>query len=511
MNIDISYYVWVFLRRLHIFVVIAAALSAAGVYVAMTLPAVYDARARLLVESPQIPTELAASTVSTQAEEQLAVLEQRLMTRANLLDIARELEVFRSEDPLTPDEIVDKMREQTSMWIEGGGRTAQATVMTIGFSSADPRTASAVANEYVTRILEQTAELRRGMAGNTQQFFEDEVERLGTELDSQSARIAEFKSANSQALPDSLEFRLNRQSDLQEQLAQIRRQLRSTEEERKSVVDAYESGGRLSVDLESMTEEERRLRQLQDELESALAVYSPNNPKVQLLKTRVARLEQQVADSGVEGADGADPRETLLNMQLAQIDAREAYLVEQREILRGDLERLEDSIRKTPENAIVLDALERDYQNIQSQYNSAVNRLATASTGERIELLSKGERITVLEQATTPSRPNSPNRVKIAGAGGAAGIALGAAVIVLLELLNQSIRRPVDLQRSLGITPLVTLPYIRTRREVIVKRSTVAALVLAVIIGTPATLWAVHTYYLPLDLIFDRIASKMLP
>ncbi len=140
-----------------------------------------------------------------------------------------------------------------------------------------------------------------------------------------------------------------------------------------------------------------------------------------------------------------------------------------------------------------------------------MDRLAKAATGERIELLSKGQRISVIEQATVPNKPTSPDRVAIAGGGAAAGVALGGGVVLLLELLNQSIRRPMDLQNRLGITPLVTLPYIRTRRETVVKRTIVVLLILAVVIGVPAALFAIHTFYLPLDLIIDRISAQILP
>ena len=48
----------------------------------------------ILVETPQIPEELAASTVRTPAFEQLQIVQQRLLTRGHMLDIARRLDVL---------------------------------------------------------------------------------------------------------------------------------------------------------------------------------------------------------------------------------------------------------------------------------------------------------------------------------------------------------------------------------------------------------------------------------
>ena len=315
-------------------------------------------------------------------------------------------------------------------------------------------------------------------------------------------------------LPDSLDFRMTRQSFQQERLAQIDRDLDAIDEKRERLRQLFDSGASFGIDRASLSPEERRLADLRDELENALVVYSPTNPRVRILQARVQQMEQQIAKSAPSSGDAeasVDPRQVVLDMQLAELDAQEGYLTEQRGLAEAELKTLEASIAKTPQNAVTLDALERDYSNIQSQYNSAVDRLAKAATGERIELLSKGQRISVIEQASVPNKPTSPNCVMIAGGGGAAGILLGAAVVLLLELLNQSIRRPVDLQNRLGIAPLVTLPYVRTRQEIVVKRSIVLLLIVAVVVGVPALLFAIHTFYLPLDLIVSKISARIFP
>ena len=73
-----------------------------------------------------------------------------------------------------------------------------------------------------------------------------------------------------------------------------------------------------------------------------------------------------------------------------------------------------------------------------------------------------------------------------------------------MELLNRSIRRPVDLIGRLGIQPFATVPYIRTQGETRWKRGLVVATVLAlIVVAIPAGLFALHTYYMPLDLIWS--------
>ena len=78
---DIRYFLSRFWRRLHWFVLVAAAISIASVVVARSLPPTYVSSTRLIVETAQIP----GATVLLSPVQQLQIVEERLLTRANLL------------------------------------------------------------------------------------------------------------------------------------------------------------------------------------------------------------------------------------------------------------------------------------------------------------------------------------------------------------------------------------------------------------------------------------------
>ena len=82
-------------------------------------------------------------------------------------------------------------------------------------------------------------------------------------------------------------------------------------------------------------------------------------------------------------------------------------------------------------------------------------------------------------------------------------------LFALLELLNNKIRRPAELEQRLGITALATLPYMETRTHRLMRRSLKVASLLVVVIGIPAILWAIDTYYLPLDLVYQRVLGRI--
>lgn len=505
MNIDFKYYLGIFWRRFPYFLVVAALFTSIGLTVAMILPPEYKASATLLVEDSQIPDRLATSTVQTSSAQQLQIIQQQLLTRANLIETANRLNVYGDASGMTASEIVDDMRSRTTFAREGGRQAA--TIVRIGFRSPNPRTAAAVVNDFVTLVMQENVEMRTARAGDTLDFFRQEVDRLSAELDTQSSRLLEFQIQNAAALPSSEGYLRQEKVSLENRIAQLDRDIANLTEQRQRIVDIFERTGVIDGTADTArSPDERALFEAQRKLDEALLVYAPENPRVKFLQSRIELLKSRVAQlAGTE--DGAGPQ-SLIDTQLAEIDDRIAGLQQDSALQKTRLSEIDTRLSQIPVNLVAQQKLTRDYDNTQQQYNQAISRLATAQTGERIELLSKGERISVVEQATVPERPTSPNRPLIAVAGAGVGVAAGFGLILLLELLNRSIRRPVELTDRLGVTPIAVLPYIRTERETVAKRMIVLLVLAFLLIVVPAVLFYVHSTIKPLDGLIEPVANK---
>ena len=514
MNFDLRFYLQRFWRRFPWFLIIAAVVSAIGITLAVVLPPVYRAQAQLLVESPQIPTEMASSTVATGAPEALLIIQQRLLTRANLLDMAQRLAIYDGQSLMTPDKIVEDMRRRTS--IDLPAQKATADFVTVSFAAPAAQLSAQVTNDFVTQILQENVALRTATAGQTLDFFQQEVDRLGTELGQLGSKIMVYKLAHKDALPDSLDFRRTRQAQQQERLLQLDREMSALKDRRDRLTEIYQATGNIDQSNAPKTQEEAQLRDAQNQLNSAMALYSPQHPAVVALKAKVASLEAvvnaqhgAVPDAGGTTTPQQSDASIAFKLQVADIDSQISFDADQKTQIEAELAALKVSVEATPGNAIDLDALQRDYDNAQTQYNNAVLRLGQAQTGDRIEALSKGQRITVIEQAVVPDTPDSPNRRLIAIGSVLGGLALGLGFVLLIEILNRTLHRPADLVSKLGLQALATVPYIYTSGEVFRRRLVVVSVVLAAILGIPAALYAVHQYYLPLDLLIGRVVDKI--
>lgn len=512
---DFAYLRSVLRRRFWVVFLIGAALSALGVLVAFVLPPTYRSSATILVESQQIPTELARSTITASAIEQIQVIEQRLLTRTTLLDLADRHRIYADRHSLSPTDRVDRMRQAITFELKDFGRGAYggdmstAVAFTVGFTADNPGAAAAVANELVTRILDQNAEIRRARASNTSEFFRQEVDRLARDLGRIENQIVTFEEQNKEALPQNIDYR-------REQLAQLTEQIQGFELQRVEV-EQQKSISRLT--LEDMAQGpgsppvsamEQELAALRRTLVQRQAMLSPSHPELRNLTSAIAALEASLADAQAAGTESATPDGDLaarIDRRVAVFDAQIRFIDERIATLKAERDGIERALLETPNIEMALNGLRRGREELEAQYVDAQEKLVQATIGERLEDRQHAQRFEVIEQPVAPERPQSPNRLKIVAAGIAGGFGAGIALAALLELLSPVVRRPEDFD-ALDIEPLIVIPYIDAAGERARRWAVRIAAVLVVFGGSAGGLWATHTYYLPLETLAQKAVEK---
>jgi uncharacterized protein involved in exopolysaccharide biosynthesis len=502
-NFDVGFYYALFLRRLPYFLAVAVVVGCVGTAVVYLIPTVYMATARILVESPQIPTSMARSTVPTGPMEQFQIIEQDVMSRDSLLGLARRFALYRNRPTLSDVEIVDDMRARIGvnpLALDVGSGDPGAIAFDVTFQANDAVLSAQVTNELVSMILKRDVDLRTSRASDTLNFFTQEVTRLNGELSKLDGEILAFKTEHSDALPDSLDFRRTQQLN-QEQHALTLAQEEATLRRRRAdlVADGQLEGGPPSP-------QEQTLETLRQALATQLTVFREDSPTIQALKGRMAALEEAPATDNSAGMAGLSRQ---IEKQLADIDDRLAQIAAEQDSIRKSNAELSRTIAETPANESALNALLRNHNNIQAQYDAAVAQLADASTGDQIEARFKGARLSLKESALPPQKPYKPNRLLLLVGTLFAALGLGLGAIAAPEFFNRKIRRPAELVDKLGIHPLITIPYIGRGNEWSRRRlaSTLAA---AVVVGAiPLIALAINAHVVPLDAVFGGAIGKL--
>jgi uncharacterized protein involved in exopolysaccharide biosynthesis len=197
-----AFYWELFKRRWLYFIIPFVVIACVGVGVALLWPATYLSEGKVLVQSQQIPTELVRPTVTSAAQERIQVIEQRTMTRDNLVSIVDKFQLFPDKRTLmSVTELVALMKKQTKIapvdlqldFKQRSRLESPTIVFSVGFEYSDPATAARVANELMTRILSEDLRDRTSRATDTTKFLAREVQKLQADNAAVDAKIAQLR------------------------------------------------------------------------------------------------------------------------------------------------------------------------------------------------------------------------------------------------------------------------------------------------------------------------------
>ena len=102
---------------------------------------------------------------------------------------------------------------------------------------------------------------------------------------------------------------------------------------------------------------------------------------------------------------------------------------------------------------ITISVNSKDPQDAQQLANS-VREIAA----EKIKVVTKVEDVTTIEEAKVPTSPSSPNIKRNVLLGALVGGFIAVAFVLLLEVLDDRVRRPEDVEEVLGLVLIGVVP-----------------------------------------------------
>ncbi|MGH1577968.1 GumC family protein [Planktotalea sp.] len=238
--------------------------------------------------------------------------------------------------------------------------------------------------------------------------------------------------------------------------------------------------------LGSVLEENRKRKE--ERTEGALAFFSSEEERIGaeilLVEEEIAVFKSANSDALPGGiASQRDQLGTLRETELeidreiiaassntsrqrqSVVDLQVARLEEQKTLIQQRIDRFESVIAAAPEVERELGALNRRLRQLQDQYSVITTGRAEAEMGQLLETADQSERFVVLETALVPEWAVSPSRKKIAMLGFIGSGFLACLAALALEMMNPAIRTSAQLERQLGLQPVVSIPYVTTTWE----------------------------------------------
>ena len=126
-------------------------------------------------------------------------------------------------------------------------------------------------------------------------------------------------------------------------------------------------------------------------------------------------------------------------------------------------------LRSIPAVRTGLNELEQERNSQKNLYDQLIARYRQSEVSKQMEVQDKATTFRIVDPAILPTRPYSPQRVKIILLGIIGGIAASFGLLVLRDHLDKSVRN-VDSLKSLGVQVLAVVPTIENQIELLSSR-----------------------------------------
>jgi polysaccharide biosynthesis transport protein len=453
-------------RRKWLALLVTAAVLGCAVGMALGLPDLYRASAKVLIDHQDVSESYVRPSVTSEIEARIQRIHQQITSRSRLGSLIDSLKLYPELTGRVPPEVVvDRMRKDIQLDLQGvetGGRNAPIA-FTVSYSGRDPKTTADVANRLASFYVEANTQSREQQAARTAEFLGQQVTNVRGELDRQEKQNTEFVRRFNGELPQQIEVNMSALSRLSG-LLQLNAEYRLRVVERRERLEKELSDESVAAGLVSDADiDEAQLTTLKQQLAGLRGKYSDRYPEVIRLKSEIASLEAQIAASpktagSSRAASRAAQSDPEVAARFAALDAETKQLEQEEATLRRQIAGYEARVSATPTRQREIEQISRGRDVTRTQYETLVKQYEDARIAASLEQGKNGQEFRILDAAIPPTAPAAPNRMLLMLLGLGAALASGFVAIILAERLDTTFHSSDDLREEFDLPVLATIP-----------------------------------------------------
>jgi len=526
-------------RRRLLVAAVALPVFVIGSVLALALPNAFTSTATFRLVTDRIAAA-GGQGESDFADQYVYALADKVLTSDGLRSILREVDPYPA---LHGNEAAafERLRSGTDLEMvvqtilePGGGRERKVNVgFTVAYKDRSPATAYKVATALSQAFVQTGRSDQLTVANGRVKFFSGEADRLSTEIDKLEKRLADFKAANFEKLPETAQANFAAKGRLEQESDGIENQLRSLQQNRVFVLQQLRQAqmGPAADNLRALEDEYARksavyadthpdvvaLRRqietlkrggaattgssLQAQLDAQRAAlaearlrYSDDHPDIKRMQRNIESLETRIAagESATSGAGSQSVLSVQLETQLNGLNTQIAGLEARRNEMRAQVAKMERQLGATPEVEREYQEISRGLDNARHQYGDIVNKRLEAVVEVAAINSGSADRFKLFTPPAKPWSPSGPKRLGIFVVSVLAALLLALASVAAAESFDSRVRGARDIRAMFGVSPLVLIPEIRNSLYQQRHRRRIAALAWSVVLGAPVAYLSVY-------------------
>lgn len=312
--------------------------------------------------------------------------------------------------------------------------------------NTDPALAARIANSTVQAFIAMGMERRLEASSYAKSFLEDQIKQMKAKLEESERRLNSYAQANQILTLD------DKTSAINQTYVDYAAALSKAEQERikaESIATEMKRNPEASLvvsDNKPIQALKERRTKLQIEYQENLRIYKADFPKMIQIQAQLAEIESQMKQE--------------IGVAAAMVQAQYEAAARQEALIREKLAQTRKQVLTTQDHNIDLNLLKREVDTNRQLYDSLLQRFKELGVSGNIV----SNNISVVDAAEPPLFPYKPNLLANLLVGLVVGVLLGAAIVVALEVMDDSIKYPDEVERVLGIPLMGVIPKLNRKR-----------------------------------------------
>ena len=472
-------------KRVWLVLVPFAVVAATTAVVARKWPDSYRSQVLILVVPPRVPENLVKPSVTTRLVDRLQAISQQILSRTQLERIILDLNLYPEERKNgIMEDVVDDMRQNHIKW-----QVMRGDAFQLSYVGSSPRTVQQVTERLGALFINENKNDRETLAQSTNQFLDTELQNAHRRLIEHEQKLQAYNEKYSGQLPSQLGANLQGAQSTMMQLQQLVESVNSDRQQKlfleRQLKDLEETpapdpapSGQPAVDDQGNPiggSATQQLAAAKAALASYQQRYSDIHPDVVRLKALIRdlgpkaeaeALARPVSQGGLSPAEAARQKKLSdLRTAVDLLDRQIAAKQDDEEKLKNRAAMYQARVEATPSRESDMTELTRDYATLQRQYQSLLQKKEDSQLAANLERAEIGEQFKLLDPAGVPQRPFSPDRPLINAFGLAGGLALGLALVALLEYRDRSFKTDEEVTSVLGLPVLAVVPLMQSAED----------------------------------------------
>ena len=326
-------------------------------------------------------------------------------------------------------------------------RPPNTYLLLVSYRSPDPRLAAHAANGIAQSYLDHTYNIRMASSMNLSRFMERQLEELKAKMENSSLALSKFERELNVINPE------EKTSILSSRLLQLNTEYTNAQTDRLRKETAFHSaqGGtmeaaQVSAQGDSLKKLMERVYEVRERFAEAKAHYGASHPEHRRLSAQLAELEQQLDHARANTG-------RRVNIEYSEATERE-------QALRGAVAETKREFDRLNAHSFEYQSLKRGAEADKKLYEELVRKIKEAGINAGFQ----NSMIRVADPARPPAKPVFPSMsLNLALAFVLSSIA-AVGLAVASDALDDTIRDPEQVPKSLSTEVVGSLPVVRTWR-----------------------------------------------